>query len=310
MHDVRSVNPYIKRIQYLGEINRLKRITTFLRTVQTICEVTGSEHRWQRQQLSQEHGPESEERAFIEDSRLRLQAVAAAKAYPEIYNDLLCRYLIEHATKAASRRVPLVGSLNRIRDVAKMYHDGDIKDIITALYVSYVNNPTPGKASQGTNLLLTLTQRNTLKLMGATTDLRKKVKTGLHGLAKPANKLEATRKNFLNQTVRNALPNIALGEWHLSYIGPDPADYAILADGSLSPLETIRPTAVDSHGGFYEHSFLWSVIQELTEEQRQAMGKFLRPKDFDGNLAATVNQADSEDIYRVLMYLKRLDANR
>lgn len=307
MQDVRSSNPYIKRVQYLGEINRLKRITIFLRTVQTLCDLTSSEKRWQRYELARDHGNDAEEKVFIEDTRLRLRAVAAARRYPEIVDDLLCRYLIDYAERASDRRIPLVGDLNRLKDIAKMYHDGGIKDVTTALFVGYVNNPTPGQASEGTNILVSLTQRNTIKVISSKMELRKKVKTALSSLPKPANKQDQTRKDFLNTTVRTALEKAKVDGWYCNYIEANAADYAILEDSSLSPLDSVFPSATENHGGYYEQSFLWMAINELSDDQKQALGKFLRPKDYDGNLSNTVYKADSEDVYRVLTYLKRLN---
>jgi hypothetical protein len=306
MQDVRSANPYIKRIQYLGEINRLKRITIFLRTVQSLCDIGSQQRRGQRNHLVQEHGAGAEERAFIEDCRLRLQAIAVASQYPEIYDDLLCRYLTAAAEKAAQRRVPLAGDCSRIADVAKLYHDGGIKDVTTALYVSYVNNSAPGQASEGLNLLIALTQRNAIKIMGASPELRKKVRAALHSLPKLPDKQNVTRQAFLNTSVRSVIEKTAVSGWHCSYIEPEAADYAILDDGSLSPLESVFPSALETHGGFYEHTFLWTVVRELPADHQQALGKFLRPKGFNGDLATTVNRADSEDVYRVLLYLQRL----
>ena len=96
--------------------------------------------------------------------------------------------------------------------------------------------------------------------------------------------------------------------WRCTFIEAPAADYAVYDDGNLQPLAGILPTATESHGGFYEHSFLWLTIQALPAEQQQAIGKFLRPKDFDGELATVLFQADSEDIYRVLTYLNRVKA--
>jgi hypothetical protein len=306
MQDVRSSNPYTKHVRYLGEINRLKRITIFLRTVTTLCDVDNVDRRYQRGALAADHGEEAEEKAFIEDCRLRLQAVSECNKYPEVYDDLLCRFIIDYARKAAQRRVPLVGDCNRLKNLARFYHDGHIKDVVTALIASYVNNTAPGRADQGVNVRITLTQRNALKVIGGTPELRKKVKAALSSLPKLPNKEDATRKGFLSTAVRTTLEQTAVPGWHCNYIEVAAAEYAVYNDGSLRPLADIQPTAGDYHGGFYEHAFLLLTIQQLSPEQQQAIGKFLRPKDFDGNMTNLIRTADTEDIYRVLTYLHRL----
>jgi hypothetical protein len=303
--DARSANPYVKRIQYLGEINRLKRITVFLRTVASLCDVDNTERRYERTSLANDHGVDQEEKAFIEDCRLRLQALTAARSFPEIVDDLVCRYVIAYAERAANRRVPLVGECNKIRDIANLYHDGTIKEIITALTASYSNSASPGKASEGATLLISLNQRNAIKISGGTPELRKKVKSALNSLPKPPNSKADTRRTFLEMTVHKKLEQTTVPEWYLAYIQPEPQDYAVYDDGNHQPLESILPSASENHGGFYEYTFLWLTIQELPKEQQNAIGKFLRPRDYDGNLINTLYQADTEDIYRVLTYLKR-----
>lgn len=306
MQDVRSSNPYIKRVQYLGEINRLKRITIFLRTVQTLCDVDTLEHSRKRNLAATDQGEEVEERVFIEDCRQRLEAVAACQRYPEIQDDLLCRYLLNQALKASQRRVPLVGDCNRLRDIAKLYHDGTLKDVVTALVVSYVNDPVPGKASEGVNIVIALNQRNAIRVSGLDNELRKRIKTALRTLPKVTDKHDATRRSFLNEDVRSLVEKTEIPGWHCSYIHVNATDYAVYDDGTLAQLEDIFPSATKTHGGFYERTFLTTIVGELPTDQQHALGKFLRPKNFDGNIHNTIQHADTEDIYRVLLYLRRL----
>jgi len=302
--NTRPASPYAGHVQAVGEANRLKRLNTFLELVVHLCEVDGGEY--MRYKIGDERSPEEEERDFIEDCRLRLRAVAACRKYPEIYEDLLCRYLIEHAGRASDKRVPLVGDCNRLKKLAQMYHTGTIKGLVTALAVTYANSGEPGQASEGATVLVTLGQRNAIRVQGGVLELRKRLRTALSGLPKLDDAETETRVTFLEAQVRDIVAKTEIPGWHCVQIAVYPADYALYKNGDLERMDHIFPENAAAHGGFYEHAFLRLTVDALTDEQKTAMARFLRPKDYDGNFDHLLQFADMEDIYRVLTYLRRL----